>query len=378
MTNKTELSSTAPIPMGPAQPSPVAPGRSGRKGRLILAIILLASSTIAARMWWRSHYFEETDNAYLSAHVSVISPRISGVVNKVLVADNQLVRAGDPLVELDTADQEVRIAQIQAQIDQTDEQIRQIDEQLKQTHAEAQAAQALVTRAEAQFRRNNAEAKRVSSLHDVQIKSVSKSELESAIAARDSASAEVQAQQYLAKAASAKSSAVEASRTAAMAQKKVLAAQLRDAELQLKYTRIVAPVGGRIGKKSVEVGARVQAGQQLLAIVQDGVWVTANFKETQLHGLHVGQQARVQIDTFPGREFTGKVDSFSPASGAQFSLLPPDNATGNFTKIVQRIPVKVVLDPKEVKAMGGRLAPGMSALVEIDLRQGDPAAGSAH
>jgi len=97
-----------------------------------------------------------------------------------------------------------------------------------------------------------------------------------------------------------------------------------------------------------------------------------------LHGLHVGQQARVQIDTFPGREFTGKVDSFSPASGAQFSLLPPDNATGNFTKIVQRIPVKVVLDPKEVKAMGGRLAPGMSALVEIDLRQGDPAAGSAH
>lgn len=359
------------------QPVPAAGGRKSRKGRLILAIILLASAAVAARMWWHSHYFEETDNAYLSAHVSVISPRISGVVHKVLVTDNQLVRAGDPLVELDTADQEVQIDQIKAQIDQIDEQIRQIDEQRKQTHAEAQAAQALVARAEAQFRRNDAEAKRVSSLHDVQLKSVSKSELESTVAARDSASAEVRAQQYLAKAASAKSSAVEASRTAATAQKKVLAAQLRDAELQLKYTRIVAPVSGRIGKKSVEVGTRVQAGQQLLAIVQDGVWVTANFKETQLHGLYVGQQARVKIDTFPGQEFTGKVDSFSPASGAQFSLLPPDNATGNFTKIVQRMPVKVVLDPKEVKAMGARLAPGMSAIVEIDLRQGDPAASSA-
>lgn len=365
------------MPSGHAQPVPAASNRNSRKGRLILAIILLASVVVAARMWWRSHYFEETDNAYLAAHVSVISPRISGVVHKVLVADNQLVRAGDPLVELDTADQEVRIAQIKAQLAQTDEHIHQIDEQQKQADAEAQAAQALVKRAEAQFRRADAESKRLVSLHDVQLKSVSKSELESAIAARDSASAEVQAQQYLAKAASAKSGAIEFSRSEALSQKAVLAAQLRDAELQLKYTRIVAPVSGRIGKKNVEVGTRVQAGQQLLAIVQDDIWVTANFKETQLHGLHMGQQVRVKIDAFPGRDFTGRIDSFSPASGAQFSLLPPDNATGNFTKIVQRIPVKVVLDPKEVKAMGGRLAPGMSAIVEIDLRQGDPAADSA-
>ena len=96
-----------------------------------------------------------------------------------------------------------------------------------------------------------------------------------------------------------------------------------------------------------------------------------------MHGLHAGQQARVRIDAFPGKSFTGKIDSFSPASGAQFSLLPPDNATGNFTKIVQRIPVKVLLDPKEMKGMGGRLAPGMSAMVEIDLRQGEPATGAA-
>lgn len=351
-------------------------GRSNGKGRLILALIVLGTVAVAGRMGWRSHNFEETDNAYLAAHISTISPRLSGVVHKVLVTDNQLVRAGDPLIELDTADQEIRIAQVNAQIAQTDEQIRQIAEQLKQSRAEAKAAQALVARSEAQFRRADAEMRRLESLHDVQLKSVSKSELEAAVALRDSTSAELLAQKYQAEAASAKSSSVEAARAAALAQNKVFSVQLRDAELQFKYTRIVAPVSGRIGKKGVEVGARVQAGQQLLAIVQDGVWVTANFKETQLHHLYAGQQASVKVDAFPGQVFTGRVDSFAPASGTQFALLPSDNATGNFTKIVQRIPVKIVLDAKAMEFMAGRMAPGMSAIVEIDLRQGNPAAGA--
>lgn len=352
---------------------PAKPAAGKRKGRLIFAAILLAALGFGLRMWWRSHNFEETDNAYLAAHVSVVSPRISGVVTKVLVDDNQWVRAGDPLVELDSADQQVKIDQIKAQLAQADEQIRQIDEQLKQSQAEALAAKALVARAEAQRHRNDAEAKRISSLYDAQVKSVSTSEMEAAIAARDSAAAEVQAQEYQAKAAVAKHDAMEAAHAFAVAQKKVLASQLQEAGLQLKYTRIVAPVGGRVGRRNVEVGTRLQAGQQLLAIVQDGVWVNANFKETQLHGLYAGQRANVRIDAFPGEEFTGRVDSFSPASGAQFSLLPPDNATGNFTKIVQRIPVKIVLDPESVKSVAGRLAPGSSAVVEIDLRQGNPA-----
>lgn len=352
---------------------PAKPAAGKRKGRLIFAAILLAALGFGLRMWWRSHNFEETDNAYLAAHVSVVSPRISGVVTKVLVDDNQWVRAGDPLVELDSADQQVKIDQIKAQLAQADEQIRQIDEQLKQSQAEALAAKALVARAEAQRHRSDAEAKRISSLYDAQVKSVSTSEMEAAIAARDSAAAEVQAQEYQAKAAVAKHDAMEAAHAFAVAQKKVLASQLQEAGLQLKYTRIVAPVGGRVGRRNVEVGTRLQAGQQLLAIVQDGVWVNANFKETQLHGLYAGQRANVRIDAFPGEEFTGRVDSFSPASGAQFSLLPPDNATGNFTKIVQRIPVKIVLDPESVKSVAGRLAPGSSAVVEIDLRQGNPA-----
>ncbi len=374
MTNNTKLSPVVP------PPSDTPPPTGRRKGLLILALILLTVAAVAARMWWRGHHFEETDNAYLTAHVSALAARIPGVVHKVLVDDNQWVHAGDPLVELDPADQHVKVVQIKAEIIQADQKILEIDEQIKQGQAEVEATQALVARAQAQaqLHRHEAEAERVAALRDMQIKSVSKSELESAVAARDGASADVRAHRFQARAAAARTAAVEASRAVALAQKEVLAAQLLDAELQFKYTRIVAPVSGRVGRKSVEVGARVQAGQQLLAIVQDGAWVTANFKETQLNGLRAGQRARVRIDAFPGEDFNGVVDSFSPASGAQFALLPPDNATGNFTKIVQRIPVKVLLDPKDLQAMGGRLAPGMSARVEVDLRQDNPTAGAKH
>jgi membrane fusion protein (multidrug efflux system) len=126
------------------------------------------------------------------------------------------------------------------------------------------------------------------------------------------------------------------------------------------------------------VGARVQPGQQLAAIVQDDVWVTANFKETQLAGLQPGQAVRVEVDALPGKELLGHVDSFAPASGNEFALLPADNATGNFTKIVQRVPVKITFDPADIKRFQGRLVPGMSSIVEIDLRQKAPQAAGVH
>jgi membrane fusion protein (multidrug efflux system) len=201
------------------------------------------------------------------------------------------------------------------------------------------------------------------------MKAVSKAEVDAANAARASATADVAARRDNASAAQAQIAAAASARDVLKAQIKVLQAQLKDARQQLGYNRIVAPVAGRIGKRSVEVGARVQPGQQLAAIVQDDVWVTANFKETQLAGLQPGQEVKIDIDALPGRELIGHVDSFSPASGNQFALLPADNATGNFTKIVQRVPVKITLDPNDVKKLAGRLAPGMSSVVEIDLRQ---------
>lgn len=142
-------------------------------------------------------------------------------------------------------------------------------------------------------------------------------------------------------------------------------ANLKAAQLQLTYTRITAPTSGRVGRKSAEVGQRVQAGSQLMAVVDPQVWVTANFKETQLERLQPQEAVEVTLDAFPHHAFSGRVQSLSPASGAQFSLLPPDNATGNFTKIVQRIPVKIVLDPDSLKGYESRLSPGMSAEVSV-------------
>jgi len=343
-----------------------------RRVKIILLLVLLCGATLVGRMWWHGRYFEETDNAYLAGHVSTISSRVPGVITKVLVSDNQVVKQGDVLAELDYTDQQVRVAQIKAQLAQIDAQAKQGEAQIEQFRAEAQAVSAQLLRSEIQLKRAISDADRYSSLYNNQMKAIAETELEAAITARDSAVVDVRALSQQVYAAESKIDVSKHAHSALVAQKKVLAAQLEDATLQLSYHTILAPVAGRIGRKDLEVGIRVQSGQQLLSIVQEGGWVTANFKETQIAPLFRGQQALIRIDAFPGRDFLGHIESFSPASGALFSLIPPDNATGNFTKIVQRVPVKIVFDPKDLKELEGHLTPGMSAFVAIDLRQDNP------
>ncbi|MFL6676546.1 MAG: HlyD family secretion protein [Massilia sp.] len=373
-----------PQTQAPAEPKPIAavppaaPGATpadagktppNKRVLMVVALIALAALGAGGRMWYRSHYFVETENAYVSGHVHPVSARIPGVVTRVLVEDNQMVKAGDLIAELDPADQHVKIEQIQAQIASVQQQVVQADAQVEQVRAQASAATAQVAQSQAQLLRAKQDAERYGQLYNAQMKAVSKAEVDAAIAARAGATADVAARRDNASAAQAQIAAAGSARDVLKAQIKVLQAQLKDARQQLGYNRIVAPVAGRVGKRSVEVGARVQPGQQLAAIVQDDVWVTANFKETQLAGLQPGQQVNVHVDALPEKDLVGRVDSFSPASGNQFALLPADNATGNFTKIVQRVPVKIVLDPADVKKLSGRLAPGMSTVVEIDLRQ---------
>jgi membrane fusion protein (multidrug efflux system) len=357
-------------PAAPATP-PAAGGKTPPNKRVLFVVGLIALAALGAgvRMWYRSHNFVETENAYVSGHVHPVSSRIPGVVARVLVDDNQVVKAGDVIAELDPADQALKVEQIEAQIVSAQQQVVQSDAQLQQVRAQASAAGAQVVQSQAQLLRAKQDAERYGQLYNAQMKAVSKAEVDAANAARASATADVAARRDNASAAQAQIAAAASARDVFKAQIKVLQAQLKDARQQLGYNRIVAPVAGRIGKRSVEVGARVQPGQQLAAIVQDDVWVTANFKETQLAGLQQGQEVKIDIDALPGRELIGHVDSFSPASGNQFALLPADNATGNFTKIVQRVPVKITLDPNDVKKLAGRLAPGMSSVVEIDLRQ---------
>ncbi|MGZ3183070.1 MAG: HlyD family secretion protein [Telluria sp.] len=349
--------------------APAGKNPPNRRVIVIVGLIALAALTVGGRMWYRSYRYVETENAYVTGHVHPVSARVAGVVTKVLVDDNQVVKAGDVLAELDTADQQVKVEQIQAQIASVEQQIRQADAQIAQTRAAAAAAQAQVAQAQAQLVRAGQDAQRYEQLYTTQMKAVSKAELDAAHAARAGATADVAARKDAATAAQAQIGAASSARDVLKAQVQVLQAQLKDARQQLGYNKIVAPVAGRVGKRSLEVGARIQPGQQLMAIVEDDVWVTANFKETQLANLKPGQAVKVDIDAIPNKELIGRVDSFAPASGAQFALLPTDNATGNFTKIVQRVPVKVTLKPEDVKALNGRLVPGMSAVVEIDVRQ---------
>jgi membrane fusion protein (multidrug efflux system) len=365
----TQEQKLSAVPAAPAA-APAAPAQQpNRRVLIVAAIVALAALAAGGRMWYRSHFYVETENAYVAGHVTPVSTRIAGVVTKVLIDDNQLVKEGDVIAELDPFDQGVKVEQIQAQIASAQQQVSQADAQIAQVQAQASAATAQVAQSEAQLVRAKQDAERFGQLYNSQMKAVSKAELDAAVATRASATADVAARKDSATAAKAQIASAKSARDVLSAQIAVLQVQLKDARQQLAYNKILAPVSGRIGKRTIEVGQRVQPGQQLTAIVQENVWLTANFKETQLAEMKVGQEVKVTIDAIPGKELIGKVDSFSPASGAQFALLPADNATGNFTKIVQRVPVKVVFKPEDVKALSGRLVPGMSAIAEVAINQ---------
>jgi len=372
---QTHQAKTEPVALAAVPPTPANATQAGAdkpsKARVfaVLGVLILAGLGFGGRMYWRSQNFVETENAYVAGHVHPVSARISGVVTKVLVDDNQIVKQGDVIAELDPADQRVKVEQLQAQIASVEQQVLQADAQTAQARASASASQAQVAQAQAQSLRAQQDAERYGQLYNTQMKAVAKSELDAAVAARTGALADVAARKDAALAAQAQVGAAQSAREVLKAQIKVLQTQVKDAQLQLAYNRIVAPVSGRLGKRSVEVGARVQPGQQLAAIVEDKVWVTANFKETQLAGLKPGQEVDVAIDALPGEHLKARLDSFSPASGNQFALLPADNATGNFTKIVQRVPVKLTFTDADLQRLAGRLVPGMSALAEVDLRQ---------
>ncbi len=367
-TQEQKLSAVPPAAAAAAAAAAPAAQGPNRRVLVVAALVAIAAIGIGGRMWYRSHYYVETDNAYVAGHVTPVSTRIAGVVTKVLIDDNQLVKEGDVIAELDPFDQGVKVEQIQAQIASAQQQVTQADAQIAQVAAQASAAAAQVAQSEAQLVRAKQDADRFGQLYNTQMKAVSKSELDAAVAARASAVADVAARKDSAAAAKAQIASAKSARDVLNAQVGVLQVQLKDAQQQLAYNKILAPVSGRIGKRTIEVGQRIQPGQQLTAIVQENVWLTANFKETQLAELKPGQEVKVSVDALPGKELIGKVDSFSPASGAQFALLPADNATGNFTKIVQRVPVKITFKPEDVKALSGRLVPGMSAIAEVSLK----------
>jgi membrane fusion protein (multidrug efflux system) len=337
-------------------PEPATHQPKSRKPKALLYIVTACAAVVflgMAVVYFVSqmHTWVKTDNAYLAAHIHTISSRVAGTVSEVLVTENQTVPAGSVLARLDPLELEVRRDQALAQWSAAKAQVAEAAARVTQAHAQIAREQARAVKAQNDLGRAVA-------LFEGGSGAISRQDL-------DLARSESEAAKAALKGAESALESANASTAAARAQEQAASASVAEAALQLSYTKILAPAGGRIGRKNLEVGNRIQPGQPILALVQPEIWVNANFKETQLAHIRPGQAVRIQVDAFPGIRLRGTVESISPASGAEFALLPPDNATGNFTKIVQRVPVKILIDPASLGACAGRLAAGMSALVEV-------------
>ena len=342
--------------------------RSGLGRMVFLAIgaVVIGAAGFYAYDWWTNgRFIVSTDDAYVGADAATIAPKITGYIKTVAVSNNEHVKAGDPLVIIDDADYRIALGQAEAQIASAEATVARIGEQIS-------AGEAQVKQAEAQVASSKAAAQNAKSDFDRDTSLVAKSFV--TVQAVDTArTAMLQA--------NAAAAAADAGLTAAKANVAVVTAQRTEAErsleqiklardqaaLNLDHTIIRAPYDGVVGNRAAEPGAFVQPGQRLMAVVPlDQVYVDANFKETQLAGLKPGQSVKVAVDAYPGTPITGTVESISPASGAVFSLLPPENATGNFTKIVQRLAVRVRLTGDAVAE--GLIRPGMSVVASIDTR----------
>jgi membrane fusion protein (multidrug efflux system) len=331
-----------------------------------LAFLALIGVTGASYYWWTvGRFIESTDDAFVGGDVTVIAPKVAGFISRIPVADNQEVHAGDLLLKLDDRDYRAALAKAEAAVSLQ-------KATLKNLEATRHLQDAFVTQAQAEIAATDAEITRT---HDDQIryKNLAASGTESAQSFENADTAYKQAL--------ADGEKSRAALTAAQRQLEVIATQRQQAQaaldaataerdlsrLDLSYTELRAPIDGIIGNRSAQVGAYATAGSQLISLVPThGLWIDANFKENQLAQFHPGSPATVKIDLFGRKSFRGRVVSIAPATGAQFSVLPAENATGNFTKIVQRVAVRIQLDDES--ALLGQLRPGLSVMARVNTK----------
>jgi membrane fusion protein (multidrug efflux system) len=319
----------------------------------------------------RTRHLVTTDNAQVEARIAPIASRVQAFVTEVRVDDDQTVKAGDTLLVLDDRDLRLRLRQAEAELTAARgvsgviggrQGTGQAQAQLEWSQDAAASAAAAVASAEATERKAAADLARYRGLAEKQI--ISPQQLDAAQAAYDAAKANLESLRSSATASGSQVSAYSAATRIALARLAAAETAVENARLQLSYTVITAPTDGIIAKRSVEAGVLVQIGQGLMSLVPaNEIWVTANMKETQVGGVAVGDPATFTVDAYPGKSFSGHVMSLSPATGAKFALLPPDNATGNFTKVVQRVPVRIAVDGPADPVRP--LRPGMSVVVTV-------------
>ncbi|HET8656611.1 MAG TPA: HlyD family secretion protein [Longimicrobiaceae bacterium] len=338
---------------------------------VIVGVVVLAVLAYFGWRWWEGRHYESTDDAHVAGDVVPVLAKVGGYVTSVTVEDNQRVKQGQPLVTIDPSELQQRLQQAQAQLRAAQQaagtraSVGQTEAQAQAAQAQASAAQAAIAQAEANAKKAASDVSRLRPLAEQGI--VSKQQYDAAVAASDAAQAQLTAARQNAQAARSQVQAAQA--TVGGAQDQVTSAKVavEQAQLQLSYTHIVAPTSGVVAKKNVQVGQLVNPGQALMTVVPlDSVWVEANMKETQLQYLNAGDSVEIHVDAYPDETFHGVVESVSPATGSTFALIPPDNATGNYTKVVQRVPVRI-----QVAGSNDRkhpLRPGMNAVVKVKVK----------
>jgi membrane fusion protein (multidrug efflux system) len=333
---------------------------------LAAILVLVAAGGWSTLRWsqeWR--WMESTDDAYVDGDVTAISPKVAGHVLDLVARDNRPVSKGDVLLRIDDRDYRARVEEATAQVKARLAQLIQIDDKVAVQEAVITQSGASISAARAEMVRAKADFERSRRLVREDYVSRQRFDLSQADAAR--AEASLTGSGAGLQAARRQLSVLGSERHVAMAQLEQAKAALSIAETDLEAATIRAPADGVVGNRAVREGQYVRPGQMLLAVVPlDHVWIDANFKETQIGRMKPGNRVEIKVDAFPGAVIGGTVDSFAPASGAKFSLLPPENATGNFTKVVQRIPVRIKVDPDT--PLAGQLRPGLSVVVKVDTR----------
>ncbi len=341
------------------------PAKLQRRLFIFIALLVLVAGAFFAHWYLIGRHYETTDNAYVQGEITRISSQLAARIEQVHVQDNQHVKPGDLLVSLEAGDFRLALEQARANLAIREAELAQARSRLEQQTSLIAASQASVNAAQANLERSQKDLSRVEALRKpgfVSEERVTTLSADARVARsqRQKAEADLAAQRQ-------QVATLEADVKRLQAQMDGARAEIERAELNLGRTEIRAPISGIVGQRSARNGQYVPVGAYLMSIVPDeDIWVQANFKETQIGRMQVGQRAELTFDTFPDTPIEGRVESLSPASGAQFSLLPPDNATGNFTKVVQRIPVKLTFASDN--PLKGRIRPGMSVDVKIDLR----------
>ncbi|CUW38389.1 Putative Multidrug resistance efflux pump(RND efflux pump, membrane fusion protein,45-334) [Magnetospirillum sp. XM-1] len=336
---------------------------------LAAALALVSVAGWSAYRWsqdWR--WMESTDDAYVDGDITAISPKVAGHVVELVARDNRPVAKGDVLLRIDPRDYRARVEEATGQVKARLAQLIQIDDKVAVQEAVVAQSGASISAARAEMVRAKADFERSRRLVREDYVSRQRFDVSQADAAR--AEAGLTGSGAGLQAARRQLTVLASERHVALAQLEQAKATLSVAETELEATTIRAPLDGVVGNRAVRDGQYVRPGQQLLAVVPlADVWIDANFKETQIGRMKPGNRVEIKVDAFPGAVIGGRVDSFAPASGAKFSLLPPENATGNFTKVVQRIPVRIRVDHDN--PLAGQLRPGLSVVVKVDTRESD-------